>query len=126
MEIIIIRRYIDEAKSKGNINILTNAIIESVIEEDDKLKGVVLTNKNHLDVEGIFVFIGYEPSVMYLQNLNILTKDGYIEVDRDMRTAVKGIYAAGDITKKSLYQIITATSDGAIAAVSAKKDLKDL
>ena len=117
---------IDEAKSKGNINILTNAIIESVIEEDDKLKGVVLTNKNHLDVEGIFVFIGYEPSVMYLQNLNILTKDGYIEVDRDMRTAVKGIYAAGDITKKSLYQIITATSDGAIAAVSAKKDLKDL
>lgn len=117
---------IEEAKSKKNINILLNSVIEDVIEEDEKLKGLKLTNKSELEVDGVFVFIGYEPSVMYLQNLNILTKDGYIEVDSEMRTKVPGIYAAGDITKKSLYQIITATSDGAIAAVSAKKDMSKL
>lgn len=117
---------VDEAKTRKNINILLNSEIENVIEEEDKLKGVILNNKNELLVDGVFVFVGYEPSVLYLQNLNILTKDGYIEVDNEMRTKIPGIYAAGDIIKKSLYQIVTATSDGAIAAVSAKKDISKM
>ena len=76
-----------------------------------------------LYVKACFIFIGYEPATKFLKNLEILDEKGYINVDEARRTKVKGIYAAGDIVKKEAYQIITASSDGAIAAVSCIKDL---
>ena len=66
----------------------------------------------------------------YVLNNN-LTKDltldenGYINVDSEYKTKIKGIYAAGDVVKKEAFQIVTSVSDGALAAVSAIKDIKD-
>lgn len=114
----------DKAKEKGNIKIKLNSKIKKVHLEDDRIKGITLENAEYFDVEGIFIYVGYEPNTGYLSKLNILTNDNYIEVDSNMMSKIKGIYAAGDIVKKNLYQIVTATSEGAIAAVNAKKELK--
>ena len=50
-----------------------------------------------------------------------LSKDGYIITDRNMKTSVEGVFAAGDICEKPLRQVVTAASDGAVAAYSAEK-----
>ncbi|MGE7779856.1 FAD-dependent oxidoreductase [Peribacillus sp. NPDC097264] len=70
---------------------------------------------------GIFVFIGYQPQTAIFQGHIEMDRAGYILTDDDMNTNVKGVYAAGDLRPKSLRQIITAVSDGAIAATDAGK-----
>ncbi|MGE7660926.1 FAD-dependent oxidoreductase [Peribacillus sp. NPDC097197] len=70
---------------------------------------------------GIFVFIGYQPQTAIFQGHIEMDRAGYILTDDDMKTNVKGVYAAGDLRPKSLRQIITAVSDGAIAATDAGK-----
>ena len=60
--------------------------------------------------------MGADPATGFLKNLNILDERGYIVVNKDMETAVPGIYGAGDVTVKDLRQVVTATNDGAIAA----------
>lgn len=72
---------------------------------------------------GVFVFVGYIPqSAEYAQQLR-LDDRGYILTDESMRTNVDGVYAAGDIRPKELRQLVTAVSDGAIAATAAEKYL---
>ena len=73
--------------------------------------------------EGVFVYIGFAANFGYLEKFGILDKNGFIKVDKSMRTSEPLIYAAGDIIKKDLYQITTSCAEGAIAAISAKKDL---
>ena len=55
------------------------------------------------------------------ENLNILNKNGYIEVDKNYETKVKGIYACGDVIAKDLYQLTTAVGDASTAAYNLKK-----
>jgi len=70
---------------------------------------------------GIFVFVGYIPETQIVKDLVNLDKSGYIITDELMQTGIPGVYAAGDIRVKSLRQVVTATADGAIAAVQAEK-----
>lgn len=71
----------------------------------------------------LFAFIGLIPnSQMFKDKLEISSK-GYIITDDEMNTNIEGVFAAGDIREKSLRQVVTATSDGAIAAISAEKYL---
>lgn len=72
---------------------------------------------------GVFVFVGYIPqSAEYAQQLR-LDDQGYIPTDESMRTNVDGVYAAGDIRLKELRQLVTAVSDGAVAATGAERYL---
>ena len=90
------------------------------------LESVTLNTKETLNTKACFIFIGYEPATKFLKNLEILDEKGYINVDSEKRAPVKGIYAAGDVVKKEAYQIVTATSDGALAAISCIKDIKEV
>jgi thioredoxin reductase (NADPH) len=74
---------------------------------------------------GIFVFIGYEPKTKIFEGILNLD-NGYIVTDDDMNTNIKGVFAAGDIRSKSLRQVVTAASDGAVAAVQAEKYLEGM
>jgi len=65
---------------------------------------------------GVFVFVGYEPISDVFRGHVEMDEQGYILADEDMRTNVPGVYVAGDIRPKRLRQLVTATSDGAIAA----------
>lgn len=70
---------------------------------------------------GVFVFVGYVPqSAEYAQQLR-LDERGYIPTDENMRTNVDGVYAAGDVRPKELRQLVTAVSDGAVAATGAER-----
>ena len=113
---------IEKMKEKNNVEILYETTVSDVILDDNRISALE-TNKGTLKVEGLFIYAGYTASTHYLKDLDIKTDNGYIVVDENMRTNIKGIYAAGDAIKKSLYQIITAASEGSIAATSAKKDL---
>lgn len=73
-----------------------------------------------------FEYIGLKPTTECFRNLGILDKFGYVQVDCDMKTAIPGIFGAGDCVTKHLRQVITACSDGAIAAQSASQYIKSL
>lgn len=76
--------------------------------------------------DGAFEYIGLEPTTQSFQRLGILTEQGYIKVNPAMETEIPGIFAAGDVTAKQLRQVITACSDGAIAAQNAAKYVRNL
>lgn len=113
----------EQAESKENIKILEHEEITSLEEIDSKYK--VKLKNDELIVDGIFSYIGYAPSTEYLSNLGILEENGYINAV-DTETEVPGLYACGDILKKTVYQIITASSEGATAALKAKKYVSNL
>jgi len=68
---------------------------------------------------GIFVFVGYIPNTELFTD-KVALENGYIPTDADMKTNIPGVFAAGDVRVKSLRQVVTATADGAIAAVQAE------
>ncbi len=70
---------------------------------------------------GVFVFIGYTPNTRFLGNAVQTDSSGYIITDDRMATNLEGVFAAGDIRVKPLRQVVTAVSDGAVAAVEAEK-----
>lgn len=70
---------------------------------------------------GIFVFAGYVPDTKWLEGFVELDGQGYIITDRNQKTSVDGIYAAGDVCVKNLRQVVTAVSDGAVAATSLER-----
>ena len=74
---------------------------------------------------GIFVFIGLVPTTGLFES-QLLLEDGYILTNEEMKTSLKGVYAAGDVRKKKVRQVATAVGDGCIAAISAEKYLNEL
>lgn len=73
----------------------------------------------------LFVFIGYNPNTeLFTEKLNL--EKGYIKTNEEMETEINGVYAAGDVRVKSLRQVVTATSDGAIAAVNCEKYIEKI
>lgn len=106
---------IDQLDDKDNIEVLMNTSVSEIVFNDDKITGVI-SNNGEYSVDGLFINVGYEPSISILKSLDIEMDKNYIIVDKNMETSVSGIYACGDIIKKDLYQLVTAVSDGAIAA----------
>ena len=70
---------------------------------------------------GVFVFVGYAPETDLVKDIAELNEQGYIITDKSQKTSVGGLYAAGDICIKPLRQVVTATSDGALAATELEK-----
>ena len=70
---------------------------------------------------GVLVIAGNAPATALIQGLAELTKDGYVVTDRNLKTSVDGLYAAGDVCVKSLRQVVTAVGDGALAATELEK-----
>lgn len=117
--------HLTQVKNKQNIEILTNSVVETLIQKDNKLEGILLNTGTQLDINGLFLAIGSDPEIEFLGNIDIQLDYNYIIVDNKMKTNIDGIYACGDIIKKDLYQIVTAASDGAIAANSVKDYLRE-
>ena len=93
---------------------------------ENKLSSVTLKNVktgelSDLPVSGLFVAVGQTPATEGLRGVEL--DGGYIVTDEEMRTSLPGVFAAGDVRKKTLRQVVTATADGAIAAESAIKFL---
>ena len=103
-------------------------VLDSVLDEisgEGTVNGVKLRNVNtgetsFLSVDGVFVFIGWNPNFSFLGGLVDKSEAGYIIVDKEMVTSTEGIFACGDCCKKKLRQIVAACGDGATAAFSAQ------
>ena len=107
---------------KDNIKVI-NKKISNLNVNDEIIKTVTIDDKEYA-IDGLFIENGYTPNIDFIKSLNIKLDNNYIVVDENMKTNIDGIYASGDIIKKKVYQIVTAASDGAIAALSIIKDLK--
>ena len=112
---------------KDNIEVVFNSVVKEV-KGEDVLEQLVIENKedkkiSSLSVNGLFIAIGVKPNTEIFEGL-IDTEAGFIITDEAMQTSNKAIWAAGDCRKRPLRQLITAASEGAIAAVSAYKYLK--
>ncbi len=115
---------LNKLENKDNVEFLYSTKVTKIIGED-KLKGIEITNKNGeiniLNVEGLFIAIGRKPNNEMFANIIKLNDDGYVESDELCHTNKAGIFVAGDTRSKSLRQLVTATSDGAISATEALK-----
>lgn len=115
----------EKVKELSNVEIIYNSNIEK-LNGDESLNSVDIINKDtekitNIIIDGLFVAIGKIPSGNIFNDLLNVTENGYIITDEDCHTNIDGIYAAGDIRKKKLRQLVTAASDGAIAAIEAIK-----
>ncbi|MBR4407954.1 MAG: thioredoxin-disulfide reductase [Clostridia bacterium] len=122
-EKVIMQKVNEIAQTTGKIEIITNSVVKD-IEGNGKVESIILTNlaektENEIAVDGVFVAIGRKPDTGLLEGVIELDASGYIITDEEMKTNVKGVFAAGDVRKKGLKQIVTACSDGAIAATEA-------
>lgn len=117
---------IDEIKKRDNIKIKYNSTIKELIEENGFLSAIKLDNDEIIKTKALFIYIGLIPSSYFVSKLGINTEKDYVLVNEKMETNIKGIYACGDIIKKDIYQLVTAASEGATAAINVIKYIKEL
>ena len=122
----------EKAFNNEKMNFMWDSVVEEIkgdgIVESMVVKNVKTgeTTEIHADEEdgtfGIFVFVGFIPATKLFEG-TITMEGGCIKTDADMKTNIPGVFAAGDCRVKSLRQVVTATADGAIAAVQAGKHI---
>ena len=120
----------EPAKTHPKITVLYNTEVEEVMG-DTALRAIRYRNnrtgevREYRDPEGdnigVFVFVGYAPATGLVKGLAELNEQGYVITDRDMKTSVEGLYAAGDVCVKQLRQVVTAVGDGALAATELER-----
>ena len=125
----------EKAFAEPNIHFLWDSVVERVdggavldaitVRNVKTGERTVLRAPEEDGMLGLFGFVGYLPNTELFQGQLPLEK-GYIRTDEDMRTAIPGVFAAGDVRVKSLRQVVTAAADGAIAAVQAERFLLGL
>lgn len=115
-------------KEKENVEFIENATITKILGEN-AVSGIEYTKndkQNTLNLSAIFPLFGEKSASAFLSPLNLENNHGFIKVDQSMMSSCKGLFAAGDIIDKTLRQVVTAASDGAIAATSVLSYLRKL
>ncbi|MDE7169606.1 MAG: FAD-dependent oxidoreductase, partial [Mucispirillum sp.] len=117
------------AAENEKIKFLTPYVVDEVLG-NRVIEGVRLKNTEtgeYMDykTDGIFVFIGWDANTDIFKNIIELTDGGFIRAGEDTKTNIAGIFAAGDVRKKGLMQVVTAASDGAAAAKAAEKYISE-
>ncbi len=120
---------VERLLSLPNVKVHYNSVVKEFVGSD-KLEGLVIVNKDGeetlIKTDGVFEYIGLRPVTELFKDLNILNDWGYVVVNERMETSVPGVFSAGDVNQKPIRQIVTATSDGAIAVQSILKYLESV
>ena len=111
-------------KKKGNIEFILNSNVTKLVG-NEKLEKIIVNDDKEVEVSGLFVAIGKIPENENFRKLIDLDDNGHIDSSEDCHTNVSGIFVAGDARKKDLRQLVTATSDGAVAANEAIKYINE-
>lgn len=120
----------EKARQHEKIDVITNTVVEEVSGESGlnyiRYKNNVTDEVTEYRAKegenfGVFVFAGYAPETDLVKGIAQLNEQGYIVTDKSQKTSIDGLYAAGDICIKPLRQVVTATSDGALAATELEK-----
>jgi len=120
----------EKAFANKKIKFIWNSSLKE-IAGGGKTERVVIKNtktgkETTLATEGVFVFVGYAPNTEFIKDFLNFDKNGYIITDGEMKTSREGVFACGDVRKKSLRQVVTAAGDGATAAYSARLYIEEL
>ncbi|MCI8394335.1 MAG: FAD-dependent oxidoreductase [Bacilli bacterium] len=107
----------NKLKMKENIILITNSVITEIKSQNNYLYSIILNQEEELEINGLFLNLGYTPKLEFAKDLDITNTAGYIEVNDNYETNISGIYAAGDIIQKKIYQVVTAAAEGASAAI---------
>lgn len=123
---------VDKCENNEKIKFQYDSVIKE-IKGDNQAKSIIIENvKTGEEKElksddnqpiGVFIFIGYLPQTEIFQD-QIEMENGYIKTNEDMKTNLEGVFAVGDTRVKKVRQMVTATSDGCIAAVIANRYLE--
>ena len=116
------------AYDNDKITVLTHTEVVKV-EGGDVLERIIYKNNQtgkeevfeDKDGFGVFVFAGYEPATSIVKDFGILDERGYVITDASKKTAIEGLYAAGDVCIKPLRQVVTTVGDAGIAATELEK-----
>ena len=111
---------VNKLQTKENIEMHYLKKPHEIVVDNQKVAGLVVEDSHTgelstIEAQGIFPFIGLDPITEFVKDLGIVNEKGYIEVDENQETKVTGIFAGGDVTDKSLRQVVTAANDGAVA-----------
>ena len=121
------KQYIKELEQKDNIDFICNSNVVKLYG-DNKLESIDVKNNDqkitNLKIDGLFIAVGQEPKNQMFSDLIELDEVGYIKTNDGVHTSKEKIYVAGDARAKDLRQLVTATSDGAIAATVAIKEME--
>ena len=120
----------ERAFNNEKLEFIYDAVVKE-IQGENNVQNIVIenikTNENsNLAVDGVFPYIGFSPNTDLINGQISQDPGGFIITDETMKTSVDGVYAAGDVRKTPLRQVITATADGAVAAVFAGKFVEAL
>jgi thioredoxin reductase (NADPH) len=122
--------YVTKAREHPKAVFHTDTVVTSINGEQSveslTLRNVKTGEESILPVAGVFMYIGLVPNTEMFNGFVELDEGGFIKVDFNLQTSVPGIFAAGDVRVTPLRQIITAASDGAVAAYAAGKFLEHL
>ena len=112
---------VEELSKKDNIEVILNSNVTNLIGNDHLEMIEVTSNdkKNNLEVAGLFIAIGQIPESELLNGKIEIDESNYIISNENCHTNIEGAFVAGDVRQKNLRQLVTATSDGAIAATEA-------
>ena len=114
----------ERAEKSPKINFILESVVTEILGEEKVEKVAaknVKTGENFkIPSQGVFIFVGTEPHTSFLKGSIPLDEKGFIITDEFMQTSLPGIFACGDCRKKILRQVVTACSDGAVAAASAQ------
>lgn len=121
---------IDALEKLENVELRLNRTVAEFTFEN-RVNGVIVRDvatgeTEHLECDGVFICVGQSPNTTLFANQLALDPGGYILADESTKTNIRGVFAAGDVRTKMLRQVITACSDGAVAAAQAEAFLSEV
>ncbi|MEM3019986.1 MAG: thioredoxin-disulfide reductase [Candidatus Micrarchaeaceae archaeon] len=120
----------ERALSNPKIKVIWDSAIDEVLG-DSKVTGIKIKNlktgeTQQMNIDGVFVAIGYQPNTKYLAGSLALDDQGYIITKDEVKTDIEGVFVAGDVADRRYRQAITAAGSGAKAALEAREYLQKL
>lgn len=111
---------VNKVKNTPNIELVLSEEVKE-LHGKEFLEKIELKSGRVLEVSGLFEYIGYLPNSELVRKFDVVDEQGYIITDESFATKIEGLFAAGDIVRKNVRQIVTAVNDGAIAALAVAK-----
>lgn len=119
----------ERAKKNPKISFIWDTVVDK-IEGERKVASVLLKNVKtgktcEVPTDGVFVFIGHDPNSAVVQKFVTLDEKGYVVTDASLAASVPGVFAAGEVRKGAVRQLVTACGEGCAAALAAQAYLED-
>ena len=112
---------------KPNVEMVWDSVVEEILENGRvcgiRVKNIKTQAAREIPLDGLFVAVGNVPATDFVRGAVELDPAGYFTAGEDTKTNLPGVFAAGDCRKKPLRQIVTAASDGAVAAYAVEEYL---